>query len=221
MSEHDRPVVGVVVPASDTPTGSGERGASRAADIAFAKTEAERARERAGSPPRHDPPDALARERLAEADRCGFCGDTEHDDAGPTYTFSITRRIEGLNARLVNSGQIRFEYAKTRNAWALELEAAKRMYEIPVATGPRRLILIRYVAAPPPSKRALGRDTAKLFDHANLVGGCKPIVDALVLAKLLVDDDPKSLREHYKQVISDFASDFDKVEFRLTDLVRP
>ena len=66
-----------------------------------------------------------------------------------------------------------------------------------------------------------GRRTAKLMDYGNLVGGCKPLVDALVKTKLLVDDNPTNLRDHYRQVISDFVDDFDKVEITITDLVVP
>lgn len=39
----------------------------------------------------------------------------------------------------------------------------------------------------------------KLVDDGNLKGGCKPLVDALVDAGLLIDDDVKSCRLHYYQ----------------------
>lgn len=43
------------------------------------------------------------------------------------------------------------------------------------------------------------RPTAKLLDDGNLKGGCKPLIDAIVDAGLLRDDDVKSCEIHYHQ----------------------
>lgn len=37
------------------------------------------------------------------------------------------------------------------------------------------------------------------MDYGNLVGGCKPVLDALVKVGVLYDDAPKWVREHYDQ----------------------
>ena len=41
---------------------------------------------------------------------------------------------------------------------------------------------------------------ARLLDHDNFVGGCKPLLDALTRAGLLWDDSPGYLRVTYAQV---------------------
>lgn len=52
----------------------------------------------------------------------------------------------------------------------------------------RRVLITRYY----------GTDE-RLFDYANLVGGCKPLLDALVLEGLLFDDRVKWCEDHYRQ----------------------
>jgi hypothetical protein len=51
-------------------------------------------------------------------------------------------------------------------------------------------------------------------DYVNLVGGCKAVVDALVLEGLLVDDAPKFVTDEYKQVRGDRSETW----FELEDL---
>lgn len=43
------------------------------------------------------------------------------------------------------------------------------------------------------------RHSAGVLDYGNLVGGCKPVLDALVRVGLLVDDSPKWVTEAYQQ----------------------
>lgn len=52
-----------------------------------------------------------------------------------------------------------------------------------------------------PARRRLviTRHSAGELDYGNLVGGCKPLVDALVREGLLYDDSPKWLDESYLQ----------------------
>lgn len=61
---------------------------------------------------------------------------------------------------------------------------------IPKATGRRRLEITRFV-----------RDKNYLLDRGNLVGGCKPVLDAAVQAGLLIDDREAHLDDHYDQRI--------------------
>lgn len=54
----------------------------------------------------------------------------------------------------------------------------------------------------PPGRRLrldIVRSGPRLLDHGNLVGGCKPVVDALVREGLLQDDSPKWVDDHYAQ----------------------
>jgi len=50
--------------------------------------------------------------------------------------------------------------------------------------------------------RMLGRGRRR-FDHANLVGGCKGLVDCLVRRKIIVDDSPQHFECDYRQLKSD------------------
>lgn len=61
---------------------------------------------------------------------------------------------------------------------------------IPKATGRRCLEITRYI-----------RDKNYRLDRGNLVGGCKPLLDAAVQAGLLIDDREDHLDDHYDQRI--------------------
>lgn len=56
----------------------------------------------------------------------------------------------------------------------------------------------------PPEKRriAITRHGTKLLDYGNLVGGCKPLLDALVAEGVLYDDSPAWVEDHYQQTIA-------------------
>lgn len=58
--------------------------------------------------------------------------------------------------------------------------------------------------APPQEKRAVQviRQGRKTLDYGNLVGGFKPILDALRLEYLLYDDSPQWVEDKYTQVLS-------------------
>ena len=43
------------------------------------------------------------------------------------------------------------------------------------------------------------RYSSRKLDYGNLVGGCKPLLDALKHAKLIVDDSPDWIADSYKQ----------------------
>lgn len=105
-----------------------------------------------------------------------------------TWRFFVERRPPSMNERLHNSGPTRFAYAKVRDLWILEFRAARLAHRIPKATGPRRML----------ARRAYGgREQER--DYVNLVGGFKPIVDAMVREGLLVDDEPAQLADRYEQ----------------------
>jgi hypothetical protein len=105
-----------------------------------------------------------------------------------TWQFFIVRRPPSMNDRLHNSGPTRFAYAKVRDLWIYEFRAARLAHRIPQATGPRRLVARRQYS---------GREQER--DFVNLVGGFKPIVDAMVREGLLVDDKPALLADEYAQ----------------------
>ena len=43
------------------------------------------------------------------------------------------------------------------------------------------------------------RFSTRLLDYGNLVGGCKPLLDAMKLSGLIVDDAPKWINDEYFQ----------------------
>lgn len=106
-----------------------------------------------------------------------------------TWSFFVERRPPSLNDRLHNSGPTRFAYAKVRDLWIMEFRAARLAHRIPRATGRRSLLARREYS---------GREQER--DYINLVGGFKPIVDAMVHEGLLVDDKPAMLVDRYEQL---------------------
>lgn len=74
---------------------------------------------------------------------------------------------------------------------------------IPKATGRRRLEITRFI-----------RDKNYRLDRGNLVGGCKPLLDAAVHAGLLIDDREDHLDDHYDQRIDPV----ERVRIAISDL---
>jgi hypothetical protein len=104
--------------------------------------------------------------------------------------FDIDYVVPSSNQRLVNSRDPadRAKYRETRDDWQTLVMAAMRAHGVPKATGRRALVLIRFFS---------GRERAR--DYDNLVGGMKPVLDAMVLAGLIVGDDPGSVVVTYHQ----------------------
>lgn len=90
-----------------------------------------------------------------------------------------------------NHGGTRFVYAKMRKEFAAALIIKKVGLDIPDAKGKRRVIVTRLYA---PSRRGQVRD------RANIVGGCKMLIDAMVEVGLLVDDAEQYLEDFYRQL---------------------
>lgn len=74
---------------------------------------------------------------------------------------------------------------------------------IPKATGRRRIEITRFI-----------RDKNYRLDRGNLVGGCKPVLDAAVHAGLLLDDREDHLDDHYDQRIDPV----ERVRIAISDL---
>jgi hypothetical protein len=118
--------------------------------------------------------------------KCGFDPDAR---IAASWSFVLEHAVLSLNARVANVGSARWRYASERDAWRWLVRAAKAKHRIAPAVGRRRLTLTRIYAR---GQRAL--------DHDNLVGGMKPVVDAIVHEELLVDDKPAWLELHHDQV---------------------
>lgn len=82
-----------------------------------------------------------------------------------------------------------------RMHWAQRAKLKKRLVGIITAQ------LMQQGQWPPPRFHALTitRYSPSLADHDNVVGGCKPLVDALVKCGLLTDDNPRACSITYAQ----------------------
>lgn len=97
--------------------------------------------------------------------------------------FSLPFQIPGQNKRE------RWHWRKQRRevksaTYLVSLMMAQ--LRIPVATGPRLIRIVSY-------------RRQRFHDHANLVGGCKGLVDGMVKAGLLIDDKDTLARFEYTQ----------------------
>lgn len=85
-------------------------------------------------------------------------------------------------------GRSGWKYRSTKRAYDRAVELALRGNRISVATTFRRLLVTRIYKR---RKRA--------FDEGNLVGGFKPLIDALTGRGLVVDDSPRFVKIWYEQ----------------------
>lgn len=105
-----------------------------------------------------------------------------------SWTFVVALDPPSLNAHIQNAGTGRWQYAKLRKEWTEAMAIAQVTEHVPIAAAKRRVTLTRLFS---------GRQ--KRRDRDNLAGGCKPIVDAMIEAGLLVDDDDEYAEIHYAQ----------------------
>ncbi len=82
------------------------------------------------------------------------------------------------------------KYDQLLASWQKVIGDLMMVGRIPRAAGRRRLEIVRYYRA---EKYRL--------DRGNLVGGCKPVLDAAVRCGLIVDDREEHLDDHYRQVL--------------------
>lgn len=117
----------------------------------------------------------------------------------PDFTFAVYRAAESQNKLTANRGKARFKYKSEREWWRKALQARVDEGVVTVATGKRVVRLTRLYT---------GRQQER--DRGNLIGGMKPILDALgpdrtVRGKttrgtgVIVDDSPKFVADIYEQ----------------------
>lgn len=98
-------------------------------------------------------------------------------------------KIPSQNVIGGNFGGLRWRYGKLRDALTVEAKAGKLNGKVPPAKKQRTVLFVREYA---------GRE--KIRDYGNLVGGAKPLVDALVAVGLLIDDSPEWSEQIYEQI---------------------
>ena len=104
------------------------------------------------------------------------------------WTFDIPKDIPSANVlrrgRTGKANWFRYKRHRTEFAWFIAA-AAKR---VPRADGARTVKI----------ERLMGK-TGKPYDHDNLVGGAKGLLDELAAAGLLVGDAPHEVQVEYTQ----------------------
>ncbi len=117
------------------------------------------------------------------ANGCPKCGFEPSVPIERAWAFYIPHPVPTQNKiTKVNA----FSYKRERDIWHKFLLAAKMSVRIPDAMRKRRVSFFR----------AMGyRQSA--FDRSNFVGGCKPIVDAMVRVHLLREDTQADVEDYY------------------------
>lgn len=132
----------------------------------------------------------------------------------PRFTFSVPRRVTSQNGGGSNKGAGMFAYKRERSAWIRDLTTLVKAGVVDQA-GCRRVVRIY--------REYTGR--CREMDYGNLVGGLKPVVDAMQReiggkrqaikgAGIIVDDSSQWFIGVYEQ----HRSDRDAVTFQIWDL---
>lgn len=122
-------------------------------------------------------------------DVCDRCGSEVSVLVSAAWHINIDQTAVSLNTHLVNHGPSRHKYKKHRDTWAQEFMVARMNQKIPRATSKRLAVITR----------RFKRHGQVLLDYDNLVGGMKPLVDALCIEQLLLDDSEAGALIRYKQ----------------------
>lgn len=125
---------------------------------------------------------------------CGSCGQPIPEDFSAFWEFEIPVEPPTQNLVAYNKGGGRFVYKKYREAFAWHLLAVSRQLRIPIAAGRRRVFITR-----------LYTGHGQQRDRGNVVGGCKPLLDAMVAVKLLRNDTEDDVIDLYDQERADRA----------------
>lgn len=126
----------------------------------------------------------------------------------------IDAKVESANSRSVNAGAARWGYAKKRDEWMARWRCTVWAKSPATARSEPTFLIVtkdrkRCVTF---TRHYSGRE--KEMDHANMVGGAKGMVDAMVRVGLLVDDSPKWFEAEYLQVRSDRSGLHVRIEER-------
>lgn len=123
---------------------------------------------------------------------CIACGYDASAVVAFRWSFFVELDSKSMNVYLSNAGPTRFAYKRERQAWQLMIRSAinktVRSPSMPRATRFRRVTLTRFYD---------GRQ--QLRDADNYIGGCKPLLDALVCNGVLLDDSADFAQVIYKQ----------------------
>lgn len=126
---------------------------------------------------------------------CAMCGYDPGLAVTGHWGFHVPLEPPSQNEVSGNKGRgrgSRYKYMRARDAFAQWFQVRKAELGIPGHGGRKRRVTLtrRYR-----QHRGHGRPR----DRGNLIGGCKPALDALIIAGLIEDDRPECCEDHYLQ----------------------
>lgn len=119
---------------------------------------------------------------------CVKCGHDPEAVVLASWTLHVPREVRSGNAYVVNSGGARFGYKRERDSWERDFTILRGQHGVTLATCRRRVTLTRSIGY-----------RQRAYDKDNLVAGCKPVIDALVRAGLLLGDTERHVELHFAQ----------------------
>lgn len=126
---------------------------------------------------------------------CILCGCDAGAPIAQAWEFFIPIQTPSQNTIASNHGASRFRYGKLRTAFETYVMCEVRRLHIPRAMRRRRVTFTRHYT---------GRGQSR--DRGNLIGGMKPLLDALVRQGVLVDDREEYVEDFYRQLRHDVLS---------------
>lgn len=117
---------------------------------------------------------------------CAYCG--ADADAKVLHTWEFIAPLRPMSQNELK-GMNPHEYKRIRASYEKICSMLKLADGIPNAGRKRRVVFTRLI----------GGTRRRRYDKANFIGGLKPFVDAMVKARLLVDDTEQYFEDHYKQ----------------------
>lgn len=123
--------------------------------------------------------------------KCVMCGFDDCASVSSRWSFYVDRNMRSLNDRLHNDGGFGgYAYRDERHAWHMLFVSERNKLAIPLqpANIQRRVVLTRCY-----DKRQ------RPWDRDNLWGGGKVVVDALVRAGVVRNDDENTVEVHWLQ----------------------
>jgi hypothetical protein len=119
---------------------------------------------------------------------CRLCGGDAEAVVAAAWEFCVPIQPPSQNDIAMNHGNSRFRYSRIRTDFETYVRAQVMLLKIPRATARRRVTFTRLYT---------GRGQRR--DRGNLIGGMKPVLDALVRQGLLVDDREEYCEDYYRQ----------------------
>jgi hypothetical protein len=124
--------------------------------------------------------------------KCPYCGGDPDASVVGRWEVFLPLQPSSQNEMTVKSMKGAFaarrKYKMLRDGYGWLLKNWKGRDNIPLPSGRRRAMITRYYTS-----------TGRPFDKGNLIGGMKPLLDAMVLVDLLIDDNEDTLEDHYGQ----------------------